>query len=142
MVRKPLPDEEYITVADNNGRQRIQHVEWVVDIRKEQVYLTSDGLVYAEDSLRAKGFYDLIGELEQVSAILIQPELVIRDHTSPDDTLIYYKQIYVRAIDRKQLMAVVVKLRAGVKFFYNMHPQESGKVKGYRESVPPELWLG
>jgi len=21
-----------------------------------------------------------------------------------------------------------------------MHPQESGKVKGYREAVPPEVW--
>jgi hypothetical protein len=26
------------------------------------------------------------------------------------------------------------------KFFYNMHPQTSGRVKGYRERVPPQVW--
>jgi len=35
---------------------------------------------------------------------------------------------------------VVVKIRQGVKFFYNMHPQTSGRVKGYRERVPPQVW--
>jgi hypothetical protein len=39
-----------------------------------------------------------------------------------------------------QLIAVVIKMRQGTKFFYNVHPQSSEKVKGYRERVPPQVW--
>ncbi len=109
-------------------------------MREEQVYITADGLTYAEDSLVAKDFQFLVKMLTRIPAILASPEIVIRDHTSPDDTLIYYKAVYIAALNSTQLMAVVVKLRQGIKFFYNMHPQESGKIKGYRESVPPEVW--
>lgn len=141
MVRRPSPSEEYLTVIDNRGRQRVQHVEYVVlDVRNEQVYVTTDGIVYATDSLAAKSFYDFIEELERIPSILSDPEIVIRDHTSPDDTLIYYKHLRIVSIGITQLMAVVIKWRQGVKFFYNMHPQESGKVKGYREAIAPEVW--
>lgn len=102
--------------------------------------MTADGLVYATDSLMAKDFHHFIQELEQIPNILSTPEIVIRDHTSPDDTLIYYKHLYIVTLGISQLMAVVIKWRQGVKSFYNMHPQDSGKVKGYRETVPPEIW--
>lgn len=141
MVRRPSPSEEYLTVIDNRGRQRVQHVEYVVlDVRNEQVYVTTDGIIYATDSLAAKSFHDFIEELENIPRILSDPEIVIRDHTSPDDTLIYYKHLRIVSLGITQLMAVVVKWRQGVKFFYNMHPQESGKVKGYREAIAPEVW--
>ena len=141
MVRKPTPAEEYITILDNKDRVRVQRVEYIVlDIRDEQVYITADGLAYATDSLTAKDFHAFIDELEQIPVILSSPEIVIRDHTSPDDTLIYYRQLYIAALGITQLMAVVIKWRQGIKFFYNMHPQESGKVKGYREAIPPEVW--
>lgn len=141
MVRRPSPAEEYLIVIDNKGRERVQHVEYIVlDIRNEQVYITADGLVYATDSLTAKDFHDFIEELERIPTILSEPEIVIRDHTSPDDTLIYYKHLRIASLSINQLMAVVIKWRQGVKFFYNMHPQESGKVKGYREAVAPEVW--
>jgi len=141
MVRSPSPSEEYLTIIDNKGRTRVQHVEYVVlDVRNEQVYVTADGLSYATDSLEAKDFHDFIQELERIPSILANPEIVIRDHTSPDDTLIYYKHLPITSLAIEQLMAVVIKWRQGIKFFYNMHPQESGRVKGYRESVPPEVW--
>ncbi len=141
MVRKPTPAEEYITLLDNKGRERVQRVEYIVlDVRSEQVYVTADGLTYATDSLAAKDFQAFINELERIPIILSGPEIVIRDHTSPDDTLIYYKQLRIGSLGISQLMAVVVKWRQGIKFFYNMHPQESGKVKGYREAVSPEVW--
>ncbi len=141
MVRQPKPAEEYITILDNRGRARVQHVEYiVVDVRDEQIYITADGLAYATDSLEAKDFYAFVSELDQIPAILSAPEIVIRDHTSPDDTLIYYKHLYIMLLGSHQLIAVVVKWRQGVKFFYNFHPQESGKIKGYREPVPPEIW--
>jgi hypothetical protein len=55
-VRKPFPSEEYITIIDNKGRERVQRVEYVVlDVRGEKVYVTADGSAYAEDSLAAKG---------------------------------------------------------------------------------------
>lgn len=141
MVRKPSASEEYLTIIDNKGRERIQHVEYIVlDVRSEQVYITADGLVYATDSLQAKSFYGYVDELERIPNILTEPEIVIRDHTSPDDTLIYYKHLRTTSLGSTQFMAVVVKWRQGVKFFYNMHPQESGKVKGYRETIAPEVW--
>ncbi len=141
MVRKPTPAEEYITVLDNRNRERVQHVEYIVlDVRSEQVYITADGLTYATDSLAAKGLHAFINELDRIAAILFSPEIVIRDHTSPDDTLIYYKHLHIDALNVTQLIAVVVKWRQGIKFFYNLHPQESGKVKGYREAISPEVW--
>jgi hypothetical protein len=37
-------------------------------------------------------------------------------------------------------MRVVVKIRQNLRFFYNFFPQQSGKVKGYREIPPPTIW--
>ena len=140
-MRRPQPAEEYIIIVDNKGRERIQHVEYIVtDVRGETVYVTVDGLTYARDSLARKAHYYLIDQFDRIPDILAQPDIVVYDHTSPDDTFIYYKRIYVRSMQTSQLVAAVVKLRQGVKFLYNLHPQQSGKVKGYRESVPPKVW--
>lgn len=50
-MRRPLPDEEYVTVVNNKGREQIQHVEYfVTDILGEVVYVTVNGLAYAQDS--------------------------------------------------------------------------------------------
>ncbi len=133
--------EEYITVVDNKGRERIQRVEYTVtDVRDEMVYVTVDGLAYARDSLARKAHYYLIDEFNRIPDILAHPDVVIYDHTGLGDTLIYYKQIYIRSMHVHQLVALVVKFRRGIKFFYNLHPQQSGKVKGYREQVLPQVW--
>ena len=138
---KPLPSEEYITLIDNKGRERVQHVEYIVnDMHGEKVYVTADGLAYARDSLAAKDFDYLFEALDKIPPVLLHPDIVIHDHTSPEDTLIYYKRIRIASLSIHQLMAVVVKIRQGIKFFYNMHPQQSGKIKGYRERVPPQVW--
>ena len=140
-MRNPLPSEEYVTIVDNKGREKVQHVEYVVqDVRGEKVYVTADGLAYAQDSLEAKGFYYLIKEFDRIPAILSHPDIVIHDHTSPEDTLVYYKRIYIASMDIYQLVAVVIKIRQSIKFLYNLHPQQSGKVKGYRERLPPLVW--
>jgi hypothetical protein len=140
-VREPFPSEEYITIIDNKGRERVQRVEYVIlDVRGEKVYVTTDGLAYAEDSLEAKDFYYLIEEFAKIPTILSHPDIVIHDHTSPEDTLIYYKRIRIASLNIHQLIAVVVKVRQGIKFFYNMHPQQSEKVKGYRERISPQVW--
>ena len=140
-MREPFPSEEYITIVDNKGRERVQRVEYVVlDVHGEKVYITADGLAYTEDSLEAKDFQYLIGELDRIPTILSHPDIVVHDHMSPEDTLIYYKRIRIVSLAIHQLIAVVVKIRRGIKFLYNMHPQTSGKVKGYRERVPPQVW--
>jgi len=55
-MRRPQAAEEYVTVVDNKGRERIQRVEYVVtDMRGKTVYVTADGLAYARDSLVRKG---------------------------------------------------------------------------------------
>ena len=143
-MREPFPSEEYITIIDNKGRARVQRVEYVVlDVRGEKVYVTVDGLAYAEDSLEAKDQSYLIKKLSKLSGILAHPDIVIWDPAeAPGDTLIYYKQLYIAALRRRKLMAVIVKVRRGIKFFYNLHIQESGKVKGL-PIVPPseiEVW--
>lgn len=140
-MRHPEPAEEYITVVDNRGRERIQRVEYIVtDVRGEAVYVTADGLAYARDSLERKAHYYLIDEFSRIPDILAHPDIVVYDHAGPDDTLVYYKRIYIRSMHIHQLVSVVVKFRQGIKFFYNLHPQQSGKVKGYREQVPPTVW--
>jgi Holliday junction resolvase-like predicted endonuclease len=41
-VREPSPSEEYITVIDSKGRERVQRVEYVVpEVRGEKVYVTA-----------------------------------------------------------------------------------------------------
>ena len=140
-MRRPQPAEEYIITVDNKGRERIQRVEYVVtDVRGETVYVTTDGLVYARDSLARKAHYYLMDEFKRIPDILAHPDIVVYDYTSPDDTLVYYKRIYIRSMHIHQLVAVVVKFRRDVKFFYNLHPQQSGKVKGYREQAPLRVW--
>lgn len=143
-MREPFSSEEYITIIDNKGRERVQRVECVVlDVRGEEVYVTADGLAYAEDSLEAKDQSYLIEKLSRLSGILAHPDIVIWDPVeAPSDTLIYYKQLYVAALRRHKLVAAIVKVRRGIKFFYNLHVQESGKVKGL-PVVPPseiEVW--
>jgi hypothetical protein len=140
-VREPSPSEEYITVIDNKGRERVQRVEYVVlEVRGEKVYVTADGLAYAEDSLVAKGQNYLIEKLGRLSGILAHPDIVIWDPVeAPGDTLIYYKRLYIAALRRHKLVAAIVKARQGTKFFYNLHVQESGKVKGLPIVPPSEI---
>lgn len=140
-MRQPNPDEEYITIVDNKGRERIQHVEYIVtDVHNKTIHITADGLVYARDSLSRKGQGHLIEVFDRIPAVLTHPEIVIRDHLSPDDTLLYYKRLYIRAIARHQLVCVVVKIRQDIRYLYNFFAQQSGKVKGYREIPPPKIW--
>jgi hypothetical protein len=132
IVRKPLPSEEYIIITDNKGRTRIESVEYVVlDVYGENVYVTVEGLNYTEDSLYFKEQDFLIAYLDQLANICKHPDIVIWDPLEPpNDTLIYYKQLYIAPLRQHKLVAVIVKTRDEYKFFYNLHLQESGKVKG------------
>jgi hypothetical protein len=132
----------FITVVDNAGHEKRQRVEYTVtDVRGEAVYITSGGLRYIRDSLWIKGRQRfLLDELDRIPNVISQPDIVIRDPGASDDTLIYYKRLYVESEHRHWLVAAVVKVRQGTKFLYNFHLQESGKVKGYHLDVPPEIW--
>jgi len=45
----------FITIVDNNGREKHQRIEYVSsDVRGETVYVTDGGLRYIHDSLSAK----------------------------------------------------------------------------------------
>lgn len=132
----------FITVIDNAGREKRQRVEYTVtDVRGEIVHVTSGGLKYIRDSLWAKRRQRfLLDELDRISDVISKPDIVIRDPRASDDTLIYYKRLYIESERQHWLVAAVVKLRQGAKFLYNFHLQESGKVKGYHLDVPPKLW--
>ncbi|MFQ5342536.1 MAG: hypothetical protein ACE5F6_13410 [Anaerolineae bacterium] len=132
----------FITIVDNAGREKRQRVEYEVsDVHGETVYITSDGLKYIRDSLwvkRRQRF--LLDELDRIPDTISRADIVIWDPMASDDTLIYYKRLYIASEHRHWLVAAVVKLRQGLKFLYNFHLQESGKVKGYHLDVPPEVW--
>ena len=131
-MQQPFPSEQYLTIIDNKGREKVQFVEYIVeDVRDERVYVTTDGLIYAKDSLAFKVQDYLIAELQQLPEILAHPDIVIWDPVDPPgDTLIYYKRLYITELHERKLVAAIVKVRRGIKFFYNLHVQESGKVKG------------
>lgn len=132
----------FITIVDDAGREKRQRVEYTVtDVRGETVYVTSGGLRYIRDSLWAKGRQRfLLDELERIPDVISKPDIVIRDPRASDDTLLYYKRLYIKSERQHWLVAAVVKLRRGLKFLYNFHLQESGKVKGYHLDVSPEIW--
>ena len=97
-------------------------------------------MAYTEDSLEAKDQSYLIEKLSQLSGILAHPDIVIWDPAeTPGDTLIYYKRPHIAALRRRKLVAAIVKVRRGIKYFYNLHVQESGKVKGLTVVPPSEI---
>jgi len=140
-MNQPPPAEEYVTIVDNKGREKVQRVEFVVrDVRGEKVYVTTDGLAYTENSLTRKRQYYLVERLDRVPDILSKPDIVIWDPAeAPGDTLIYYKRLYVANLHRHRLVAAIVKVRRGIKFFYNLHAQESGRVKGLPVVHPSDI---
>jgi hypothetical protein len=140
-VRSSSPPEEYVTVVDNKGRERVQRVEYTVtDVRGEQVYVTADGLAYARDSLTNKGQSYLIEMLHKLASILAHPDIVIWDPAETrGDSLIYYRRVYITVLGRHKLIAAIVKVRRGIRFFYNLYVQESGKVKGLSVVSPAEI---
>ena len=143
-MSKLSSSEQYITIIDNKGREKVQFVEYVIeDVRGERVYVTTDGLTYTQDSLTFKDQTYLIVELDQLSEIITEPDLVIWDPVEQrNETLIYYKRLFVTQLQEYKLIAAIVKFRRGIKFFYNMFVQENGKVKGI--SVVPaseiDIW--
>jgi hypothetical protein len=140
-MRDPEPNEEYVIVVDNKGRQSIQYVEYIVtDVRGETIYVTTDGLTYASDSLSYKGQDDLLEVFDRIPTILAHPEIVVRDYQSPSDTLLYYKRVYIPAQAQHWLLCVVIKVQKYARYLYNFFEQQSGKVKGYQEVPPPSIW--
>ncbi|MDE3088031.1 MAG: hypothetical protein KGJ80_01425 [Chloroflexota bacterium] len=132
---------EFITIIDNRGQERRQRVSSVVsDVRGEQVYVTDEGLKYVTDSLQTKDQKYLIGLIPHIAGILAQPEIVVWDYATPNDTLLYYKHLFVPEEHRHRLFVAVVKSRRGIKFLYNFHLQTSGKVKGHEQKTKPEIW--
>jgi hypothetical protein len=89
-VRRLSSSEQYVTIVDNNGREKVQFVEYIVeDVRGERVYVTRDGLVYAEASLTFKLQEYLIAEFKRLPEVLVDPDIVIWDPVDqPGETLI------------------------------------------------------
>jgi len=112
----------------------------VKDVFQEQVYFTREAEKYIRDSRSKRPWQRYaLDYLDRIPAILRTPSIVIVD---PEDiterTLVYYKEVHVPEQGRNVLFALVVK-RNACKIIYNFHPQESGKVKGYRRQPPPKV---
>ena len=134
MLRAELAGKDALAV-DN------QAVALLPSVNEKKVVLVSQGNLFLESAVASHPWMQVVRATPANSAEVVgQADIVVYDHTSPDDTLIYYKRVYIRSMHVSQLVAAVVKSRQGVKFLYNIHSQQSGKVKGYHESVPPIVW--
>lgn len=110
------------------------------DVFQEQVYFTREAEKYIRDSRSRKPWQRYtLDYLDRIPSILKTPSIVIVD---PEDirekTLIYYKEFHVPEQGRNVLFALVVK-RNTHRIVYNLYPQESGKVKAYRQPPPPKV---
>jgi len=132
----------FITIVDNSGRAKRQRIEYsIADVQGETIYVTDGGLRYIQDSLWAKKHQRfLLDELDRLPDVISQADIVIWDSMANDDTLLYYKQLYIESQEQQWLVVAVVKIYQSIKFLYNFHLQESGKVKGYHLDVLPEIW--
>lgn len=128
-----MPEPRRILVIDDAGQQKWETVSYTcVDVKSETVTITQEGLQYSRDALRRKRQHLLLDQLDDLCKTLAHPDLVIWDPSLPvQDTLLYYRYIHFRAIARRQLICVVVKVRVDNKYLYNVFIQQSEKVKGY-----------
>jgi hypothetical protein len=112
----------------------------VVDILGQQVHYSRQADNYVKDFRRSKPWQRYaLNYLDKIPTILKEPSIVIKDAEDfTQNTLIYYKEIYIREKRRNVLFALVVKI-AEENVIYNFHPQESGKVKSYNRYPPPEV---
>lgn len=133
---------DFITIVDNHGNEKRQRIEYTIsDVQGEIVYVTDGGLRYIQDSLWAKRHQRfLLEELDRLPDVISNADIVVWDSMADDDTLLYYKHLYIASQEQPWLVVAVVKIRQNTKFLYNFHLQESGKVKGYHLDMPPEIW--
>lgn len=133
---------DFITIVDNHGNEKRQRIEYTIsDVEGEIVYVTDGGLRYIQDSLWAKRHQRfLLEELDRLPDVISNADIVVWDSMANDDTLLYYKHLYIASQGQQWLVVAVVKIRQNTKFLYNFHLQESGKVKGYHLDMPPEIW--
>ena len=127
-----------ILIIDDAGQHKWETVAYTcTDVRGETVYITQEGLQYSRDALRRKHQYPLLERLDELCKDLAHPDIVIWDPSlQAQDTLLYYRRVHFQAIDCHQLVCLVVKVRAGLEYFYNVFIQQSGKVKGYNAWPP------
>lgn len=123
---------ETIYVSDEVPFQRILYS--VEDVFGNKIFYTEEAERYIKDSRsRKRGQSYALRYLDKIPAILKDPSIVILD---PDDltenTFVYYKEVYVSDKEKHVLFALIVKL-GFERIVYNIHPQNSGKVKSRRE---------
>ena len=128
-----MSEPQQILVIDDAGVHKWETVVYTcADVRSEVVYITQEGLQYCRDALRRKHQFFLLELLDHLCSALTYPDIVIWDPSiSVRDTLLYYRHVYIQSIHRRQLICLVVKVRAGSKYLYNVFVQQSGKLKGY-----------
>jgi len=136
-----MDESKQILIIDNAGLHKWETVVYTcTDMREEIVYITSEGLQYSRDSLTRKRQYHLIERLGELCKDLAHSDIVIWDPSVTEkDTLLYYRPVYFQKFGRHQLICLVVKVRAGVKYLYNIFVQQSSKVKGH-DTVPTEAY--
>lgn len=130
-----------ILIIDNAGQRKWETIKYnCVDMRDEIVHITEEGLQYSRDSLTRKRQHYLIDRLNDLCKDLAHSDIVIWDPSVDEkDTLLYYRRVYFQQFGRHQLICLVVKVRDGIKYLYNIFLQQSSKVKGY-ETVPADAY--
>ncbi len=129
---------EKIHITDDIPWQTILYS--VTDIFNQPVQFSVEARRYIQDSRRKKPWQRyVLNYLDRISLILRDPTIVILD---PDDfterTQLYYRDIQVIELERSVLFALVVRSNKE-KVVYNLHPQESGKIKAAKRKPPPRV---
>jgi len=130
---------EIIFVADDVPLQTILYS--VEDVFGNQVFYTEEAEKYITNTRGSRITQKyILGYLDKIPPILRDPSIVIIDpEDATERTLVYYKEIYVREKKKQILFALIVKHKKE-RFVYNLHPQESGKVK-FRRDRPKVIYL-
>lgn len=130
---------EVVYVSDDIPVQTI--VYCVEDVLGYEVYYSEEADRYIKNirNSRITQKY-VLNYLQKIPSILRDPSIVIIDvEDITESTLIYYKEVYIVEIQRQKLFALVVKM-GELRVVYNLHPQESGKVK-FRHEKPRVIYL-
>lgn len=129
---------EKIHIADDVPWQTILYS--ATDVFEQQVYFSIEAQRYIRDSRRKKPWQRyVLNYLDRIPLILRDPAIVIVDSDDfTERTTLYYREMYVSELERSVLFALVVRSNEK-KVVYNLHPQESGKVKASKRKPPPRI---
>jgi len=125
---------ETIYISNDIQNQTIKYS--VRDVLGCEVYYSEEAEKYIKHTRNSRATQKyILNYLQKIPTILRDPSVVIVDSEDfTERTLVYYKEVFIKEFQKHKLFALVVKIGEH-RIVYNLHPQESGKVKLRREKA-------